>query len=503
MKTMRKQNYLAIALLAAVALITTIARTGLAADSSSARTKLGQVPEIHPELKLGALQGYLDAKAMPDSLALIPPPPAPGSTAFALDVEIAQNTFPLRDGPRFKLAEADFELNVPSFVRAFSCALNTTITKENAPYLWNLLSRSFTDIGGCTYGAKNHYKRQRPFQYNHEPLAAPAAREFLSKDPSYPSGHTALGWGYALILTELAPDLENQILARGRAFGESRIVCNHHWYSDVVWGRFMGAATVARLHADPTFLADLEAAKGELAKLRAKGVPPTGDCQAEAAALALGYQASSVTAIDILLEPDATMLKHAAANNERLRKVYPKGFTFDAAHAPHITLLQCFVRTADLDKLYAAEEKVLAAANVNAMKLEAFKYYWAPADATTGVAGICAKPSAEILKLQADIVAAAKPFMQETATIAAFTAPHEDPATDAGIIEYVSTFVPKRTGEHFNPHVSTGVAEKGYLDKMLKEPFKSFTFSPAGVAVYQLGPYGTAAKKLKQWDLKR
>jgi 2'-5' RNA ligase superfamily protein len=212
---------------------------------------------------------------------------------------------------------------------------------------------------------------------------------------------------------------------------------------------------------------------------------------------------NSVTAIDILLKPDATMLKHAAANNERLRKVYPKGFTFDAAHTPHITLLQCFVRTADLDKLYAAEEQVFAAANVHAMKLEAFKYYYAPADATTGVAGICAKPSPEILKLQADVIAAAKPFMQETATASAFTAPHDDPATDAAFIKYISTFVPKMSGEHFNPHVSTGVAPKEYLDKMLAEPFESFTFSPAGAAVYQLGPYGTAAKKLKEWDLKQ
>jgi hypothetical protein len=212
--------------------------------------------------------------------------------------------------------------------------------------------------------------------------------------------------------------------------------------------------------------------------------------------------AVAITAIDILLQPDATMLQHAAADNERLRKVYPKGFTFDATHAPHITLLQCFVRTADLDQLYAAEEKVFAAANVNAMKLEAFKYYYAPADATTGVAGICAKPSPEILKLQADIIATAKPFMQKTATIGAFTAPHESPATDAAMIHYVSTFVPKMTGAHYNPHVSIGVAPKDYLDQMLKEPFESFTFSPAGAAVFQLGPYGTAAKKLKEWDLK-
>ncbi len=102
-------------------------------------------------------------------------------------------------------------------------------------------------------------------------------------------------------------------------------------------------------------------------------------------------------------------------------------------------------------------EKVLAAANVNAMKLEAFKYYYAPAGAV-GVAGICAKPTPEILKLQADIIAAAKPFMVETGPIGAFTAPHDDPAIDAAIIQYVSTFVPKMTGENFNPHVSTGVA---------------------------------------------
>ncbi|MBN9688703.1 MAG: 2'-5' RNA ligase family protein [Verrucomicrobia bacterium] len=212
---------------------------------------------------------------------------------------------------------------------------------------------------------------------------------------------------------------------------------------------------------------------------------------------------SEITAIDILLQPDATMLMHAAANNERLRKVYPNGFTFDAAHAPHITLLQCFVRSADLDEFYAAQEKVFASANIHSMKLEAFKYYYAAADATTGVAGICAKPSPEILKLQADVIAAAKPFVQETATAAAFTAPHEEPATDAAFIEYISTFVPKMTGENFNPHVSTGVAEKGYLDQMLQEPFEPFTFSPVGVAVYQLGPYGTAAKKLKEWELKK
>jgi hypothetical protein len=136
------------------------------------------------------------------------------------------------------------------------------------------------------------------------------------------------------------------------------------------------------------------------------------------------------------------------------------------------------------------------------MKLEAFKYYYAPAGAV-GVAGICAKPAPDIIKLQADLIAAVQPFTLETGPIGAFTAAHDDPATDAAIIQYVATFVPKMSGANFNPHVSTGVAPKEYLDQMLTEPFESFTFSPAGAAVYQLGPFGTAAKKLKSWELKR
>jgi len=206
-----------------------------------------------------------------------------------------------------------------------------------------------------------------------------------------------------------------------------------------------------------------------------------------------------VTAIDILLEPDAAMLQHAEANNARLLKAYPKGFALDASHRPHITLVQRFVRTADLEKLYVAVGKVFAAANVKAMKLEAFKYYYAPAG-SAGVAGIVARPTPELLELQRQVIAAAAPFTVETGTIAAFTAPQDDPATDAALIDYVSTFVPKMSGEHFSPHVSTGVAPREYLDKMLAEPFEPFTFSPAGAAVYQLGPFGTAAKKLREWN---
>jgi hypothetical protein len=206
----------------------------------------------------------------------------------------------------------------------------------------------------------------------------------------------------------------------------------------------------------------------------------------------------TVTAIDVLLEPDATMLQHAVANNARLLRVNPKGFALDAAHRPHVTMLQAFVRTADLSQVKAAVGRVIAASPLGRMKLEAFKYYYAPAGAD-GVAGISAKPSPEILRLQAEIIAAVSPFMVERGPIGAFTTAHEDPAMDRALIDYVAEFVPKYAGQHFNPHVSTGAAPKEYLDEMLAEPFQAFTFSPTGAAVYQLGPFGTAAKKLDEW----
>ncbi len=65
-------------------------------------------------------------------------------------------------------------------------------------------------------------------------------------------------------------------------------------------------------------------------------------------------QQNPVTAIDIALEPDATMIQHAQAANARLLKSFPKGFALDATHNPHVTMLQQFVRTADLEKVYGA-----------------------------------------------------------------------------------------------------------------------------------------------------
>lgn len=249
--------------------------------SFQTQSKTTAVPEIRP----GILAGYLKLDALPNSLLLLPPPPAQGSAAFALDEEVSRKSFDLRGTPRWELAIEDANLKFPEAAGTFSCALGAPITEQQMPHLYMLLRRTLADAGLSTYAAKNHYQRTRPFMVNGEPICTPDEEEHLRKDGSYPSGHTAFGWAWALILSEIAPEQIDAILARGRAFGESRNICNVHWHSDVVEGRFMGAAAVARLHADPAFQTELEAAKAEFAVIRAKGLNPTRDCQKEADAL--------------------------------------------------------------------------------------------------------------------------------------------------------------------------------------------------------------------------
>lgn len=214
------------------------------------------------------------------------------------------------------------------------------------------------------------------------------------------------------------------------------------------------------------------------------------------------FEPGQVIAINILLEPDAKMLQRSEANNARLLKVFPQGFALDATHRPHVTLLQRFVRTADLDRIYAATWEVFARTPVLGLQLEAFSYYYIPSG-SIGLAGIVARPSPELRELQQDLIDAVAPFTVATGLSEAFATTPDDPVIDPLLIDYVSSFVSKSAGEHFSPHVTTGIAPRDYLDQMLAEPFESFTFSPAGAAVYQLGQFGTAAKKLHEWGLKR
>lgn len=234
-----------------------------AADPTYCESNVGSPSDLK-ELRHGLLQGYLTPDTLPDSLKLLAPPPEPGSAAQALDDAIAKDSVDLEGTARWTQAQTDADLSFPAAASIFSCSLGIDISEERTPKLVMLLRRSLTDAGLASYKAKNHYQRSRPFMRNGQAICTPDDASKLRSDGSYPSGHTSVGWAWALILSEVAPNQRDQILQRGMDYGRSRNICNVHWHSDVQAGQLIGAATVAQLHTNPEFRADLRAARTEV-----------------------------------------------------------------------------------------------------------------------------------------------------------------------------------------------------------------------------------------------
>ena len=213
----------------------------------------------------------------------------------------------------------------------------------------------------------------------------------------------------------------------------------------------------------------------------------------ESEASAMKTTSDQLIAIDVLLEPDHIMVSKANAVNARLRANYPDGYALDATHAPHITMLQRFVRVKDLDALTAALAKVFATEHPTELKIKQKKIVyqiWAGSALTAYIV----ERTPQLLELQGKVAEALVPFSVGGGTASAFI----DTPSNAEIVGYVEQFVPKSSGANYMPHVTLGVAHEDFVKQLVAEPVEGFTFGIAGVAMYQLGNFGTASKKL--WE---
>jgi acid phosphatase (class A) len=230
-----------------------------------------------------AVKGYLTDQTAPNGALILPPQPTPGTDRYAADRAIFKVTRALEGTPRWALAQNDNQLTTADLEKDFSCALGVMVTPANAPKLSLLLTRAARDSSRVMNGAKAVFTRDRPFKIDPGNICI-AHTDSLDNSYDYPSGHTTLSWMTGLILSELAPDRSTQILTRARAYGESRVVCGVHNASAIEAGRTTGAATAAAVNGSAEFRADLEAARAELAALRANPANAVegGQCKAEA-----------------------------------------------------------------------------------------------------------------------------------------------------------------------------------------------------------------------------
>jgi acid phosphatase (class A) len=229
-------------------------------------------------------KGYLTPGEL-NVTTVIEPAPRKGDPRYETDRAIFKATRKLLATPRGQLATRDADYTDPALMRDFSCAVGVSLTPDNAPQVLHLIKRAGADTSAQTSLAKNYYKRRRPFFIDKGAICQPKSE--LGQSFDYPSGHTTWGWTWALLLTDLAPDRAQPILERGRAYGESRFICGAHNESAVEGGMASASATLALVRTKPAFKADLEAARAELAKLRADpSAPHPEGCDAEAALIA-------------------------------------------------------------------------------------------------------------------------------------------------------------------------------------------------------------------------
>jgi hypothetical protein len=145
------------------------------------------------------------------------------------------------------------------------------------------------------------------------------------------------------------------------------------------------------------------------------------------AAITMGVLASAaradplepLIAIDVLVEPDATMIAAAQAVNARLRETYPEGYSLDESHAPHITLLQRYVREPDLGRVTAAVAQVLLETDPRTLQMRAIGYEYV-VWAGVALTGIAVERSPDLVRLHERITEAVAPFAVSGGTSAAF-----------------------------------------------------------------------------------
>src|SRR5258708_5297116 len=146
----------------------------------------------------------------PDCVALLPPPPAPGSAEEAADLEsvraIGKKETPREESQAKKDEALSFSLFAP--------AIGPVFDQGKLPKTDALLKKVKKEIGPVIDAPKDHWKRLRPYQLDETLL-------HNNPEPSfgYPSGHSTRGTVYSLVLAQLFPEKKEAILSEGRQIG--------------------------------------------------------------------------------------------------------------------------------------------------------------------------------------------------------------------------------------------------------------------------------------------
>lgn len=300
---------------------------------------------------------YVKPYEMPNAGYYLPAPPDTASMDFVDDMIQWQWGKSQRNTPRGRQADLESPW-MPYIMESVmsQCLGLDTICKEKTPALARLLLRAYNTGNKSTAAAKALYMRTRPFVQMGEDTWAEYDTDFLRTNGSYPSGHTSLGWGTALVFAEMWPELQDTIMRRGFQFGENRIITGAHYQSDVTAGYLCASAAFAHAHLHPEFDQDIEAARAEYKRL--KGLPADYDPTASTG-LPQGYKILNAPVDTTSYRYEGDLFRFWKAKQQRygyrgkvaaqndnltidyLMKIYGKaiGITISRESTPHIVAL--------------------------------------------------------------------------------------------------------------------------------------------------------------------
>jgi acid phosphatase (class A) len=191
----------------------------------------------------------------PDGVALLAPPPAPGSEEEAADLASARAVFKGRTPAETDRASRDYSISI--FL--FTPAIGPFFQQGRVPKTEAMFKKVKNDITQPLDATKDHFRRRRPYQMDEQLSHGAPEKSF-----GYPSGHSTRGTVEALLLAEMFPDQREAILSIGRNIGWDRVLIGKHFPTDIYAGRVLAQAMVREFLASPAFQNDLAEAKAEV-----------------------------------------------------------------------------------------------------------------------------------------------------------------------------------------------------------------------------------------------
>ena len=218
-------------------------------------------------LFVGTASAYDPAYISPNQVnlaELLAPPPAMQSQEQERDLGEVLREQTARTPQQAERAVADNDL---SLYRIAGEILGPEFTAGRVPKLDAFYKRLVPDTRAIFIASKDAWNRPRPYVTSSEVKAIGEK----PKSGSYPSGHATRGYLTAILLANMVTEKSAELFARGREYGDNRVLAGVHYPTDVEAGRMGATAIAAIFMQNPAFMTDFAEAKAELRQ--ALGLP--------------------------------------------------------------------------------------------------------------------------------------------------------------------------------------------------------------------------------------